>query len=206
MDEIISTNIKDNKTNKIQPKYILARSLCIKMQSYLKEEKIDYKNNKKYYEIYKIKFDKNEEIFTANIKYLPIDNGDTQELYFDKEIALEISKNLNCVNNNVINSCPEIMEEYQKELYIKEQQLKELRLLDELKFKNASMGKGLLNISKCQYKAMQNERKYLLEQIKKYHDSNSRLMKRLQISLDKYEKIKSKRNNIFYKILYRFSK
>ena len=214
IDDLIYMNIKENQTNKLQPKHILARNICTKIQYSIKYEKSELlKQNKpkKKYEIYKIIIDMNEEFFVGNKNYLPIEKTNNEEVYFNKNIALENCKNYKTISDSAINSCPEIKEIYEKEIHERQNQIEKLKKLDEVLFNKVVRKYDFVKAGKIKekdnkYDIMLKEKKYLQKQLKEYKLCNQILIKRLKISLEKYEELKNKKSTIIERIIINLKK
>lgn len=214
IDDLISINIKENQSNLFQPKHVLARNICTRIQFSIKYEKSELlKQNKpkKKYEIYKVIIDMNEEYFVGNRKYLPFEKTNDEEVYFNKNIALENCKNYKTISDSAINSCPEIKEIYEKEIYERQNQIEKLKKLDEVLFnkavrKNTLVKAGKIKEKDNKYDIMLEEKKHLQKQLKEYKLCNQNLIKKLKISLEKYEELKNKKSTIIERIIINFKK
>lgn len=152
----------------------------------------------KQYEIYKLNLDK-ETIMLSHTRHLDNLECDRQELYYSKEIALQIYEIQTQLNENVINSYPELMELYEQEIIQKQNKIEELKIKDEKQFQDVVNNYNLIKDSeffkklKNNYELVQKENIELKSQIKKHNEIINNLTKKLQISLGKYEELKGEK-------------
>lgn len=186
---------------------------CINKYIELKSEKAgEFSFNKKpikQYEIYKLSSD-TDKLMLINTKYFP--DTENKEVYYDKNIAIEIYDDMCQLDENVVNSFPELIELYQDDIVEKQNRIEELKKEDEIKFQEALNIYNLLNESeilknmKENYNLIENENKEVKEQLKKANQYIKELSKKLQITLNKIEKLQNRKIGNLEKIFDIFNK
>ena len=209
VDEIINNTNNKSIINSFQPKMNLARSICLQMFNRLKSTNFIFLDSKpiKKYEIYKINLEK-EEVMIANKDWLITDKQNDIEVYFDKNIAFEICEICNQLNDSAINSCPEIMEMYQDEVFEKKEKIAVLKEEDEKKYKNALTEYHIVTESYI-FKNLKKENRFLNNKVNDYKEIIRDLGKKLEFSMEKYEEILKQpktgllegKDNIFTKLI-----
>jgi len=135
-----------------------------------------------------------------------------QEVYYDEKIAIEICEIINQLNESVINGQPELIELYQEEIIEKQNKLNDLKKEDENKFQEKIKEYDVISNSeifkrlKNNYEITLKENLELKKQSKKYEEMIKNLMKKLQISLIKYEELTKSKESIWQKISKIFDK
>lgn len=202
VDEIINNTNNKSIINRFQPKKNIARSICLHMFNRLKTTNFIFLDSEpiKKYEIYKINLEK-EEIMIANKDWLITDKQNEIEAYFDKNIAFEICEICNQLNDSAINSCPEIMEMYQDEVFMKREKIAILKEEDEKKYNKALTEYHIVTESYI-FKNLKKENRVLNNKVSNYREIIRNLGKRLEISMERYEEIieqQKAEDNIFVK-------
>ena len=171
----------------------------------------------KKYEIYCINNDESR-LILGYIDDYKIDSpkSDEAEIFYNRNNAIEVYNLLDIVNNNSINSFPELIDNYQSEI---EQLLYKIELIKTEDEKEYQKDKDLYNnlIKSYYYYNTSNEydnlRKSNFNLIKKYNsllENRDKTLKQLGYTLNKYQEINNKENekkksdkNFFKKILYK---
>lgn len=204
-------SVKQLKEMDKKQKENLVKKICIDKYSEVKSENIDIniweKEPKKEYEIYKLKLDK-EELMLINTKYFPENND--KEVYYDKNIAMEIYNNMFQLDQNIENSFPELMEMCQEEIIGIKETIDKLKKEDEekyneaLKIYNTIYDSGILETMKNNFKQIKTEKENLKQQLEKSNNIIQDLSKKLQVALNRVEELQNQKigfwNRIFNKL------
>ncbi|MBR3832429.1 MAG: hypothetical protein IKJ72_02235 [Mycoplasmataceae bacterium] len=132
-----------------------------------------------------------------NNKVIEDSNGE----FFNRQIALEICEISKQLNENFINSQPELVELYEEEIINKQCKIEQLKKEDEKIFKEKLNNYNLIKKSEifkeviCRYELVQKENFQLKNQLRKNKELIKNLTKRLQISLNKYEELQCSKNS-----------
>lgn len=187
-------------------KYCLDKYIELKKQD---EEPIFDKQPIKKYEIYKLK-DGSEKLMLINTEYLG--KSWKKELYYDKQIAIEIYNIMLQLEENIENSFPELMELCQEEIIEKQEKIEELRKKDEQKYQeavnvyNLMKKSGILQTVQNNLSSAQNENFALKEKIENNSNLIKDLSKKLQIALNKVEELQNRRVGLLGRIAKIFKK
>ena len=171
----------------------------------------------KKYEIYCINNDESRLILGYIDDYnIDTTQSDESEVFYNRNNAIEVYNLLDIVNNNSINSFPELIDNYQSEI---EQLLYKIELIKTKDEKEYQKDKDLYNnlIKSYYYYNTSNEYDYLRKSnydlMKKYNylrENREKTLKQLNFTLNKYQEINNKENekkksdkNFFKKILYK---
>ena len=172
----------------------------------------------KKYEIYCINNDESRLILGYIDDYkIDTTQGDESEVFYNRNNAIEVYNLLDIVNNNSINSFPELIDNYQSEI---EQLLFKIELIKTEDEKEYQKDKDLYNnlIKSYYYYNTSNEYDYLRRSnynlIKKYNsllENRDKTLKQLSYTLNKYQEINTKEKNksdknFFKKMLYKLLK
>ena len=139
---------------------------------------------------------------------------DEAEIFYNRKNAIEVYNLLDMVNNNSINSFPELIDNYQFEI---EELLYKIELIKTEDEKEYQKDKDLYNnlIKSYYYYNTSNEYVYLRKSnydlMKKYNylrENREKTLKQLNFTLNKYQEINNKEKkksdkNFFKKILYK---
>lgn len=189
-----------------------AYKLCLEryLEMKISDSQFDFYNfPRKKYEIYKLALEK-EKLMMCDTKYFV--NADEKEVYYDKKIAIEIYDLKVELEENVINSFPEIMEMYQQEIYEKQVRIERLEKSDEEKFQEAVKIYELVNKSdifqelKNKYELSENENAQLKNRLDKANTVITDLSKKLEITLNKYQELKSAKLTFWERVIGFFNK
>lgn len=163
---------------------------------------LDKKPNKKY-EIYKISLNI-EKTMLCDTKYFSDSNE--KEVYYNKNIALEIYDLMLQLESDVSNSFPELIEMYQEEIYNRQNRIQTLKNEDEKKYQEAIKvyefvsNTEILQGIKEKYELNKQEIVYLQKKLDETHDIVINLAKKLEIALDKYKELKLEKSSWLKKI------
>ncbi len=156
----------------------------------------------KKYEIYCINNDESRLILGYIDDYnIDTTQSDESEVFYNRNNAIEVYNLLDIVNNNSINSFPELIDNYQPEI---EQLLYKIELIKTEDEKEYQKDKDLYNnlIKSYYYYNTSNEydnlRKSNFNLIKKYNsllENRDKTLKQLSYTLNKYQEINTKEDN-----------
>ena len=158
----------------------------------------------KKYEIYKLKL-ASEKLMLIDTKYFT--ESQEKEVYYDKNIAIEIYDKMFQLEQNIENSFPELIEMCQAEIIEIQETIDKLKKEDEEKYKeaintyNTIHDSGILETMKNNFKQMKNENENLKQQLEKSNNIIQDLSKKLQMALNRVEELQNKKENIFKRIL-----
>lgn len=186
----------------------VVNKICIDKYSELKSENVDInvweEKPEKKYEIYKLKL-ASEKLMLIDTKYFP--ERQEKEVYYDKNIAIEIYDKMFQLEQNIENSFPELIGMCQAEIIEIQETIDKLKKEDEEKYKeaintyNTIHDSGILETMKNNFKQMKNENENLKQQLEKSNNIIQDLSKKLQMALNRVEELQNKKENIFKRIL-----
>ena len=185
-----------------------AKKMCI--DKYI-ELKNGLNNNKyfweeepqKQYEIYRLISD-NESLMLINTQYFP--KTENKEIFYDKDLAIKIYENMVNLEENVICSFPDLIEIYQNDIIEVQNQIEKLKIEDNLKYeediKNYKMlcDSDMFKIIKEDINNARRENLQLKQQIEKANNTIKNLSNKLEISLNRVEKLQNSRLSLWDRI------
>ena len=179
------------------------------MEIKLKQDEIfelDEKPNKKY-EIYRISLNI-EKTMLCDTKYFSDSNE--KEVYYNKNIALEMYDLILQLESDVSNSFPELIEMYQEEIYNIQNKIQILKNKDEKKYEEAIKvyefvsNTEILHGLKDKYESNKQKIVYLQGELDEMYNIVRKLANKLEIALEKYKELKLEKRSWLEKILKKY--
>ena len=186
-----------DKLDKFQRKNA-AKKFCIDKYIELKNEMVGQylweEVPKKKYEIYKLIAD-GEKIFMIDTDFFP--EAGEKEVYYDKEIAMKIYENMINLQDNVLNSFPDLMDFYQKEIEDIQAKIEKLKIEDEnkynedLKYFKIIYDSNIFKSLKQELEISKKENLKLRFKVEKANNIIKSLSKKLEISLERVQELQN---------------
>lgn len=189
-------------------KFSVVKKICMNRYIQLKtqeDDKFEFNSRPmKKYEIYKL-CTNTENLMLCDTKHFP--NSKEKEAYYDKNIAFEIYELKSELEENVVNSFPELLELYQDEIVGRKNRIEFLNKKDEEKYQEAIntyrwiSQSGILQELKSNYELSKKKNIKLQEQLNKANEMLKNLSKKLQITLTKYEELQNRKVSFWERIV-----
>lgn len=203
--------VKQFKAMDKKQKENAVKKMCIDKYSEARAQNIHThiweKEPTKEYEIYRLQLD-TEELMLINTKFLP-DSKD-KEVYYDKDIAIQIYDKLFQLEQNIENSFPELMEMCQEEISEIQETNEKLKKEDEEKYINAVntyhtiCASGILETMKHDFNQINTEKESLKQQLAKSNNIIQDLSKKLQVALNRVEELQNQKIGFWARLFDRF--
>ena len=184
-----------------------AKKMCIDKYIELKNELNNQyfweSEPQKKYEIYKLISD-DETLMLINTNYFPA--TENREVYYDKDLAIQIYENMQNLEQNIICSFPELIELYQNDVIEIQNQIEKLKIEDNLRYeedmKNYQMlcNSDMFKYIKEDINNTRQENLQLKQQIEKANNTIKDLSRKLEISLNRVESLQNSKLSLWDKI------
>ena len=206
-----SDTINQFKEMDKKQKSIIVKKMCLDKYSEARNQDTNMyiweKEPTKEFEIYRLKLDK-EELMLINTKYFP--DSKEKEVYYDKDIAIQIYDKMFQLEQNVLNSFPELMELYNEQIIEIQESIEKLKKEDEEKFINAVniyntiYASGILQTMNNDINQINTEKESLKQQLAKSNNIIQDLSKKLQVALNRVEELQNQKIGFWSRLFDRF--